>query len=112
MYRVVAPITGSSGLLDVDELREVLDVGEHGVLLHHQVVPSHQQPHQLLIERLYLGQEVVLYELQLGHVQPGQGSSVELKEGQLGCIMETISLYKTHRLFGLQHRTINEEHLT
>ena len=66
----MAPITDCSGLLDVDELGEVLDVGEHGVLLHHQVVPRHQQPHQLLVERLYLGQVVVLDELQLRHVQP------------------------------------------
>ena len=74
-------ITGNaSRLLDVDELREVLDVGEHGVLLHPELVPGDQEADQLLVEGLYLGQVVVLDQLQLGHIQTGKGASVELKE--------------------------------
>ena len=34
-----------AGLIDVDELAEVLDVGEHGVLLHGQVVLADEEPH-------------------------------------------------------------------
>ena len=70
----------SSGLLDVDELREVLDVGEGGVLLHPKLVPGDQEAHQLLVEGLDLGQVVVLDQLQLGNVQTRKGASVELKE--------------------------------
>ena len=69
-----------SGLLDVDELREVLDVGERGVLLHPKLVPGDQEAHQLLVEGLDLGQVVVLDQLQLGNVQTRKGASVELKE--------------------------------
>ena len=67
-------------LVDADELAEVLDVCEHGVLLHGEVVFADEQPHQLLVELLDLGEVVVLDELQLGHVEPGQGSSVELEQ--------------------------------
>ena len=70
----------SSGLLDVDELREVLDVGERGVLLHPKLVPGDQEAHKLLVEGLDLGQVVVLDQLQLGNVQTRKGASVELKE--------------------------------
>ena len=65
----MAPITDCSGLLDVDELGEVLDVREHGVLLHPELVPGNEEANQLLVEGLNLGQVVVLDQLQLGHIQ-------------------------------------------
>ena len=62
-----------------DKVREILNVGEHRVLFHHQLVLGHQQLHQTLVKALDLRQVIVLYELQLGNIQPADGSSVELK---------------------------------
>ena len=53
-------LRSASCLLDVDELREVLDIREHGILLHPQLVPGDQEADQLLVEGLDLGQVVVL----------------------------------------------------
>ena len=56
-----------------------MNIREHGILLHDQVIPGHQQGDQLLIEALYLGQVVILDKLQLGHVQAGDGVPVNLR---------------------------------
>ena len=60
-----------SRLLDVDELWEVLDVCEHGVLLHPELVSGDEEADQLFVEGLYLGQVVILDQLQLGDIQTG-----------------------------------------
>ena len=67
--RSITSIASASRLLDVDELGEVLDVREHGVLLHPELVPGNEEANQLLVEGLNLGQVVVLDQLQLGHIQ-------------------------------------------
>ena len=54
------------------------NVFEHGVLLHDQLIPGHQQGDQLLIQTPYLGQVVILDKLQLGHIQPRDGALVYL----------------------------------
>ena len=69
-------------IFKISKFWEILNIREHGILLHDQVIPGHQQGHQLLIEALYLGQVVILDKLQLGHVQAGDGAPVNLKTGE------------------------------
>ena len=60
-----------------------MNIREHGILLHDQVIPGHQQGDQLLIEALYLGQVVILDKLQLGHVQAADGAPFNLEIGKI-----------------------------
>ena len=66
-------------LFKISKLWKILNISEHGILLHDQVIPGHQQGDQLLIEALYLGQVVILDKLQLGHIQSWDGAPVNLK---------------------------------